>query len=83
VAGIVGVRKFQYDLWGDTVAMAVRMEGSGEVGQVNISGTTYLRVKDDPDLTFVPRGKGPGKEDMEMFFVQRRVGAVDVLRPRS
>ena len=46
VAGIVGVKKFRYDIWGDTVNIASRMGTSGEVGQVNISGTTYALVKD-------------------------------------
>ncbi len=46
VAGIVGVKKFQYDIWGDTVNTASRLETSGEVGQVNISEATYLLVKD-------------------------------------
>ncbi len=57
VAGIVGVKKFQYDIWGDTVNTASRMESNGEVGQVNISEATYALVKNEPGLTFTARGK--------------------------
>lgn len=71
VAGIVGVKKFQYDIWGDTVNTASRMESHGEVGKVNISEATYLLLKDDPNFIFESRGmiEAKGKGSVEMLFV--------------
>lgn len=71
VAGIVGVKKFQYDIWGDTVNTASRIESNSEAGKVNISKTTYELLKDDADFAFESRGKieAKGKGEMEMYFV--------------
>ena len=75
VAGIVGIKKFQYDIWGDTVNTASRMESSGVAGKVNISEATYELLKDDPHFTFKNRGKieAKGKGQMEMYFVERKL----------
>jgi class 3 adenylate cyclase len=69
VAGIVGVKKYSYDIWGDTVNVAARMESSGEAGKVNISGTTYELVKNKFNCVY--RGKVPAKNkgEIDMYFV--------------
>jgi class 3 adenylate cyclase/uncharacterized protein HemY len=72
VAGIVGVKKFQYDIWGDTVNIASRMESAGDVGKVNISESTYQLVKDQANFAFEQRGniQVKGKGDVVMHFVE-------------
>lgn len=73
VAGIVGVKKFQYDIWGDTVNTASRIESSGEIGKVNISQSTFELLKNDPDFSFEHRGKieAKGKGEIDMYFVSK------------
>lgn len=73
VAGIVGVKKFQYDVWGDTVNTASRMESSGLVGKVNISETLYQLIKDEACFDFEYRGSvnAKGKGDIAMYFVEK------------
>ncbi|MEX0966766.1 MAG: adenylate/guanylate cyclase domain-containing protein [Bacteroidia bacterium] len=71
VAGIVGVKKFAYDIWGDTVNTAARMEQCSEAGEVNISETTYGFIKGQFECTCrgVIAAKNKGK--MQMYFVKR------------
>jgi len=70
VAGVVGSHKFAYDIWGDTVNTAARLEQGGEPGKVNISETTWEKVRAEFDCTF--RGKLPAKNkgEIAMYFVQ-------------
>lgn len=70
VAGIVGLKKFACDIWGDTVNMASRIESSGEVGKVNISGTTYEFVKDDFQCTYRGKIQAKNKGEIDMYFVE-------------
>ena len=70
VAGIVGIKKFAYDIWGDTVNTASRMESSGEPGKVNISSTTYEKVKDQFNCTHRGRISAKGKGEIDMYFVE-------------
>lgn len=73
IAGIVGLKKFAYDIWGDTVNIASRMETAGEAGKVNISGYTYELIKDKFICT--PRGKIEVKNKglVEMYFVENKI----------
>ncbi|MFT4665272.1 MAG: class 3 adenylate cyclase/ligand-binding sensor domain-containing protein [Gammaproteobacteria bacterium] len=72
VSGIVGIKKFAFDIWGDTVNIAARLEDNGEVGKVNISQTTYELVKAEYDC--LHRGKISIKnlEEVDMYYVEGR-----------
>jgi adenylate cyclase len=69
VAGIVGVKKYAYDIWGDTVNTASRMESCSEAGKINISEATYELIKND--FTCKHRGKvnAKNKGEVDMYFV--------------
>ncbi len=71
VAGIVGVKKFAYDIWGDTVNTAARMEQNGEAGKINISEATYQLVKHNDNFSFEYRGEieAKNKGKLRMYFV--------------
>jgi adenylate cyclase len=69
VAGIVGVKKFAYDIWGDTVNTAARMEQNSEAGKINISQCTYELVKDKFTCEFRGEVEAKGKGAMSMYYI--------------
>ncbi len=74
IAGVVGKKKFAYDIFGDSVNIASRIESNGQVGKVNISQATYELLKNEPDLIFEHRGKieAKGKGEIDMYFVTKK-----------
>ena len=73
VAGVVGKRKYAYDIWGDTVNIASRMESNGEAGKVNISDSTYQRIKEHYQCLY--RGKISAKNigEVDMYFIESTI----------
>jgi adenylate cyclase len=69
VAGIVGIKKFAYDIWGDTVNLASRMESSGESGKVNISASTYELVKNKFKCEHRGKISAKNKGEIDMYFI--------------
>jgi adenylate cyclase len=76
VGGVIGLKKFIYDLWGDTVNTASRMESHGVPGRVQVTVDTYQRLKDRYD--FEPRGniivKGKGSMPVYLLIGRRAAG---------
>lgn len=72
VAGVVGRKKFAYDIWGDTVNTAARMEQNSEPGKINVSSSTYNMIKDN--YHFIHRGKieAKNKGQIDMYFVEAK-----------
>lgn len=71
IAGIVGVKKFAYDIWGDTVNTAARMEQNSSPGKVNISEATHQLIKEDFNFEYRGKIETKGKGAMDMYFVNQ------------
>ena len=81
VAGVVGRKKYAYDIWGSTVNISSRMESNGETGKVNISNSTFNLIKDYYSCTY--RGKINAKNigDIDMYFIEGEIAEFDLPIP--
>ncbi|MEQ8908413.1 MAG: adenylate/guanylate cyclase domain-containing protein [Vicingaceae bacterium] len=69
IAGVVGIKRFAYDIWGDTVNVAAHMESSGEIGKVNISETTYEAIAEFFVTEYRGKVNAKHKGQIDMYFV--------------
>jgi adenylate cyclase len=76
VAGVVGTKKFAYDIWGDTVNIAARMEANSEPGKVNLAESTYMLIKDYFDCAYRGEIDVKNKGIMKMYFVNGLIQAI-------
>jgi len=70
VAGVVGTKKFAYDIWGDTVNVASRMESMSEPGKINISHSTYELIKEDVDCEYRGEIEAKNRGKVKMYFAK-------------
>jgi histidine kinase len=77
IAGVVGTKKFAYDIWGDTVNTASRMESCGETGKINVSGKTYEIIKNSFDCEYRGEIEAKNKGLIDMYFVEPK--KIDVI----
>ena len=73
VGGIVGIKKFAYDIWGDTVNISERLQSNGEVGKVNISKSTYELVKDRFGCTYRGKVSAKNQGEVDMYFIEEEI----------
>jgi class 3 adenylate cyclase len=70
VAGVVGIHKFAYDIWGDSVNIASRLESAGAPGKVNISAEVYELIKDEFECVHRGKVEAKNKGQIDMYFVE-------------
>ncbi len=70
VAGVVGTKKFAFDIWGDSVNVAQQMEYHSEPGKVNISGETFELIKDEFNCTYRRKAIIKNMKAFDMYFVE-------------
>jgi class 3 adenylate cyclase len=71
VAGIVGAKKFAFDIWGDTVNTAARMEQNCEPGKINLSGSTFKEVLTRVEYTYRGKVEAKNKGEIDMYYLNR------------
>ncbi|MFN8277617.1 MAG: adenylate/guanylate cyclase domain-containing protein [Chitinophagales bacterium] len=73
IAGIIGVKKFAYDIWGDSVNIAARMEQTSEAGQINISATTYNKIKRYYACQYRGEIEAKNRGKLKMYFLTKNL----------
>tara|TARA_B110000211_G_C14080885_1_gene554448 strand:- start:385 stop:1509 length:1125 start_codon:yes stop_codon:yes gene_type:complete len=70
ISGVVGIKKYSFDIWGNTVNIASHLETAGEIGKINISQSTFEEIKETYEV--IPRGKIRIKnnEEIDMYFIK-------------
>jgi predicted ATPase/class 3 adenylate cyclase len=72
IAGVIGTKKFAFDIWGDTVNTAARMQEKGEMNKINVSGATYEKIKDHFVCQYRGKIEAKNKGMIDMYFVEGR-----------
>lgn len=80
IAGIVGVKKYAYDIWGDTVNTAARMEQNSDPGKINISGSTYTLIKGEFTCEHRGKIKAKNKGEVDMYFINRSLAKDHIMK---
>ncbi len=79
VAGVVGNKKYAYDIWGDTVNIASRMESKGEPGKVNVSAATYTLINDNYTCQYRGKIAAKNKGNVDMYFIEKERSETHIL----